>query len=68
MRVIFRTLPDSKNSRFSDVPHSITWCEALFFDFLFGGLFGHKKQFNANVFLVINGPNFRSSDMNEKLA
>ena len=30
------------------------WCESLFLVFWFGGPFGQKKRFNANVFFVIN--------------
>ena len=41
------------------------WCESLFFGFWFGRPFGHKKQFNANVFLVINMHNFGSLNINE---
>ena len=38
----------------------LLWCEALFFDFLFGGPFGQKKWFNADVFLIINSDSFRT--------
>ena len=40
------------------------WCEALFFDFLFGGPFGQQKSSNAHVFLIINTPNFGILNVN----
>ena len=52
--IIFRTFHDNKNSCVLDVQHSMTWCETLFFDFLFGAFLGQQKSFNAHVFLTIN--------------